>query len=136
MKDTFKEILVFMMVIFVAVLAALFTYHPATNKSSFGDSQVGYPLAQSTASSSVLTQGVSVNILATSTARSYALICNTAPTATDFLNFTAPAATNTGITIFPNSCYEMKGNNIFTGAVNVLASSTTASPNVSTLTNP
>ena len=69
--------------------------------------------------------GANVVVLATSSTRTYARICNTTASGVAYINFIAPATFGTGTPIFGNSCYELQpGVNLFTGAINAMASST------------
>lgn len=69
--------------------------------------------------------GANLVVLATSSSRTYARICNTDASKVAYINFIAPAAFGTGTMLSANSCYELEpGKNLFTGAVNAIASST------------
>lgn len=83
-----------------------------------------------TAASTTVSASVSTTILATSTSRTYASICNNAASIV-FINFGNNAQLGKGIRISSGTCYEIADGNLVRTQVNGIASSTQA--DVSTL---
>jgi len=136
MKENFKLIGSSILVIFIAVCLALFVTQPKT-VVKYGDTTSGYAL-NSTISGSV---GVSVStstvVSLPDTARTFGYLCNQDPKGTVYINFSnytstatntataiGAAATSSGVTIFPSSCYTLsnQGNNTW-AQINAIASS-------------
>lgn len=113
----FKELFVFALIMVVAVAVGVHFGSP----KSFGDSKSYVQFTsptQATSSVSIYTPSL---ILSQSGSRQYASICNTSPTTTNnlLLEFDA-TSTATGLNaparIVPgNSCYDLTGDNMFTG---------------------
>lgn len=104
-------------------LAIVFAAQPQRAEATAGGSDTTI-IKATTAASTTVSASASTQIMATSTSRVYAMICNDDPSDILFLNFGNNAALDKGIRVSAGNCFEIGRGNRFTGAVNGIASST------------
>lgn len=110
-------------IVLTGILLAAFMFHTEHAEATAGGSDVTF--IKGTVASSTDVTTTSKTLFATSTSRTYAIVCNdSSGTAPVFLNFGNSAVNDAGIRISAGTCYEIAMGNRFTGAINVIASST------------